>query len=152
MFLPLYTRIAKEDLDKSVRRGELIGYIRKNPGASFSSIRNDMMMGNGQLTEHLVKLESGLFIKSRKIGSRKCFYPRDFDLSKVPPESGHPIQGQIVDLLKDNPGLNQKELASVLGLPRKTVGYHMNSLVLNRRVRIEKRGRERRHYLNENGK
>ena len=147
LFLPLYSRINKDDLDKSIRRGELIGYIRQNPGASFTSLRKDMMMGNGQLTEHLQKLENGNFIKSRKLGARKCFYPRDYDLSRIPPEAGHPIQKQIVGLLTDNPGLNQKELASVLGLPRKTVGYHMNSLVLNRRVRIEKRGRERRYFL-----
>ena len=147
LFLPLYSRINKEDLDKSIRRGELIGYIRQNPGAAFTIVRKDMMMGNGQLTEHLQKLESGNFIKSRKMGARKCFFPKDFDLSKIPPEAGHPIQKQIVNLLIDNPGLNQKELASVLGLPRKTVGYHLNSLVLNRRIRIEKRGRERRYFL-----
>ena len=147
LFIPLYSRINKEDLDKSIRRGELIGYIRRNPGAAFTIVRKDMMMGNGQLAEHIQKLESGNFIKSRKIGAKKCFFPKDFDLSKIPPETGHPIQKQIVDLLIDNPGLNQKELASVLGLPRKTVGYHLNSLVLNRRVRIEKRGRERRYFL-----
>ncbi len=134
-------------MDKSVRRGELIGYISSNPGASFSTIRQDLGMGNGQLSEHLSKLERTLYIKSKQIGIRKCFFPRNFDLSRIPPESGHPIQEKIVDVLKKNPGLNQKEMAGILGLPRKTIGYHLNSLVLNARIRIEKHGREKRHYL-----
>jgi len=151
LLAPLYSRIGKEDVERSIRRGELIGYISKNPGASFSTIRRDLKMGNGQLSGHLARLEKAQYIRSRSIGIKKCFFPWSFDLSKHPAEPGHQLQTKIMSILKKNPGLNQNDITQLLGIPRKTAGYHLSSLVVSEWIRIEKKGRENLYFPNGEG-
>ena len=120
-----------------------MGYLHLNPGVNFSALRNDLNMGNGQLAYHLKVLENSKRIKSKRVGNKKCFYPRQFDTSRIPPEFGNPVQEKIVEVLKNNPRLNQKELAEILGMSRGSVRYHLNILIKNNRVRSKRAGRKR---------
>lgn len=153
LLVPLYTRILKKDVDKHEKRGMIIGYVEQNPGATYSEIKDALVMGNGQCTEHLKKLEEVKKIKSKTTGVNKRFFPEKFDLKKVPPEIGHPIQQKIVKKLSNSPLLTQKELSDILGIKKGTIRYHLNTLVNHDRVKITKpKHRNKKEYsLIENG-
>ena len=142
--LPLYTRIHSKDIEDSVVRAQILGYLRHHPGANYSSIKRDLLFSNGQLTHHLKMLENAGRIKSQSHGVNKLFYPRDY---RVPDNEfdispSFAIQRNILDILAHNPGLNQKQLVGILGRDRKTVSLHLNTLSSKGRIRMEKRGRE----------
>ena len=145
LLIPLYTRIGPKEIDKSEKRGEIMGYLRMNPGANFSTVKKDLGYGNGQLAHHLRMLENARRIKSRNNGTKKLFFPRDY---KIPngyhlSPAARSLQKEILDILTHSPSLNQKELAEILEKDRKTVAYHLNKLVKNGMLRVEKRGREK---------
>jgi len=138
LFIPLYTRIKPKAIEDSEARGEILGYLRQNPGAHFSRIKKDLGFGNNQLTHHLDMLKKNRRIKSMDDGNKKRFYLKDH---RIPAALG--VHKRIIDILTRNPGLNQKKLAEKINMREKTVARHLKKLTESGKVKIEKRGREK---------
>jgi DNA-binding transcriptional ArsR family regulator len=149
LFLPLYTRLKKEELLDQPTRYKIYGFIRGNPGAHFGLIKEDLELGSGQLVYHLKQLKEAKLIYSREDGIKKRFYP-----ANVPkPKSGKPqlseLQEKILGIIKRDSGIGQKKIASSMGITRQVAGYHL--LILERKGVINKRqdGRKNRYYSSE---
>jgi len=143
-FVPLYTRIRPQEMEESMVRAQLLGYLRHNPGANYTTMKRDLQFSNGKLTHHLKMLTNANRIKSINHGPHKLFYPRDF---RIPGDvyalsHSHSLQRKIMDILSHNPGLNQKELVRILEKDRKTVSLHLNTLAEKGKIRIDRKGRE----------
>ena len=59
------------------------------------------------------------------------------------------VREALIDLVRERPGISQKELIRELGLDRETVGYHVRALVKEDQIKATKKGRytvyEHRH-------
>jgi predicted transcriptional regulator len=149
LFLPLYTRLKKEELLDQPTRYKIYGFIRGNPGAHFGLIKEDLELGSGQLVYHLKKLKEANLVYSREDGIKKRFYP-----ASVPkPKSGKPqlseLQEKILGIIKIDSGIGQRKIASSMGISRQVACYHL--LILERKGVIDKRvdGRTNRYYSSE---
>jgi parallel beta-helix repeat protein len=145
LFLPLYSRIKKEELLDQPIRYKIHGYLIGKPGAHFGLIKQDLHIPNGQLVYHLKKLMKADLIYSREDGIKKRFYPKEFPkLANDQQYIG--TEEMILGVLKNNSGANQKEIASSLGVSRQVVGYHLNKMEEKGVVRKELKGRIIRYF------
>jgi len=146
LFLPLYTRIKKEELLDQPTRYKIYGYIIGNPGAHFGLIKEELELGSGQLVYHLRQLRDANLIYSRTDGVKKRFYPAHTPKPKRGIPNISDIQEKILGIIKNNSGIGQKKLASSMGISRQVAGYHLT--IMEKKGFIKKKviGRETKYY------
>jgi len=137
----MYSKIKRERVLDHFVRGQIFGYIQANPGEHYNAIKDALGLTNGSLAHHLRTLEREQFIKSKRYGPYRRFYPMNY---RMPPEDVYQpneIQQTILATIRDHPGITQKEIAGRLGLTPPTVNYHINVLDNRHLIRVERRGR-----------
>ena len=145
--IPLYTRLKKEEILDQFLRGEIYGYIKAHPGAHYNQIKRELDINNGSLSYHLKVLERERFIKSKRDGVNRRFYPWGMSVSK---DEFHlsEVQRQIKELIERYPGVSQKEIAKMMGLSSQVVNYHIKILTRAKILRLGKQGRKTLCYVN----
>ncbi len=141
LIVPLYTKIRKERVLDHFVRGQIYGYILANPGEHYNAIKHALGLTNGSLAHHLRTLEREEFVKSRKFGLYRRFYPKHMRI----PEDGdfrmNSIRRSIVDVIDENPGISQKEIAMAMNITPPTVNYHIGILANAKTIRVVREGR-----------
>ena len=151
LFIPLYSKIKREQVLDHFVRGQIYGYVLANPGEHYNAIKLALNLTNGSLAHHLKTLEREQFIKSRRFGLYRRFYPMHM---KIPEEgffTPNEIQKTIVDLIRTTPAITQKEIAERLGLTPPTVNYHVGILSEHGAIRVERAGRKTHCFVVEAG-
>lgn len=144
VLVPGFTRIEKGEVLEHQKREELYRFIRENPGQSFSDLRRELELTNGTLVHHLRILEAQEYVKPVRDGFRTRFYVRGPKI--VPASYLTRVQHQILDAIGGNPGVTQKQLSQILGLPRESVSYHTKQLATKGRLEIRQEGKWRRYF------
>jgi len=138
---PLYTKIKREQVLDHFVRGQIYGYVLANPGEHYNAIKQALSLTNGSLAHHLKTLEREQFIKSRRFGLYRRFYPIQMRI----PEEGYltlnTIQRTIAELIQTNPGITQKNIAMRLNLTPPTINYHIAILQDNHVIQVVREGR-----------
>lgn len=141
LIVPLYTKIRRERVLDHFIRGQIYGYILANPGEHYNAIKLALGLTNGSLAHHLKTLEREEFVKSRKFGLYRRFYPKHMRI----PDDGdfrlNNIQKNIVDVIDENPGISQKEIATAMNVTPPTVNYHIGILASAKMIRVVREGR-----------
>jgi len=140
-FLPLYSKIRREAVLDHFVRGQIYGYILSSPGEHYNAIKQALGLTNGSLAHHLKTLEREEFIRSRRFGLYRRFYPRNYKIPESDAFFLNPIQRRLLGLVRDAPGISQKELSTLLGLTPPTVNYHVSLLAEHGHVRVVRNGR-----------
>ncbi len=83
LFLPLYTRLNKDEILDQSTKENIHGYIIANPGEHYNVIRKRLNIRNGTLAYHLNVLKREKLIKSRRDGIYKRFYPAEMSKSEI---------------------------------------------------------------------
>ena len=146
LWVPLYTKIRKEEVLDQFVRGRIFGYIEHNPGVTYSQIKRKIGVGNGTLTHHLSMLEKQNYIKADRDGLYKRFYPRDYHIDEDTVELTT-LQRDIYFLAKTEPGISQKDLSDRLGVSERVMSYHIHLLQEARLIRVERTGRKHALYV-----
>ena len=81
-FLPLYTRLKKEEVLDQFTRGRIYEHIRNYPGDHYNSIKQKLKLNNGAVAYHLRTLERENLIKSKRDGIFKLFYPVEMEIPR----------------------------------------------------------------------
>jgi predicted transcriptional regulator len=147
LFLPLYTRIRKENVLDNETRGMIRGYIIANPGDNYNSIKRALGLNNGALAHHLRVLERAGVVRSRQDGMFKRFYPAGM---KIPRENGgeiSEIQRILLGKVAESPGISQKEMGILLGLSKGVINYHVKVLLGKQLIKVIKKGRKTQCFL-----
>jgi len=148
--VPLYTRLKREKvLDHSVR-GRLYRTIRGDPGIHYTKLKKSLRLNNGALAYHLSVLERERYVKSRRDGSRRRFFPCGMKV----PEKKHYLtetQRSIVEFVRENPGLSQKAIAEGLGISAQLASYHIKILTGAGVLRMGRYGRRKTCFSDEGG-
>jgi predicted transcriptional regulator len=141
LIVPLYTKIRRERVLDHFIRGQIYGYVLANPGEHYNAIKLALGLTNGSLAHHLKTLEREEFLKSRKFGLYRRFYPKHMRI----PEDGdfhmNNIRKNIVDVIDKNPGISQKEIATAINITAPTVNYHIGILASAKMIRVVREGR-----------
>jgi len=140
-FLPMYTKIKRERVLDHFVRGQIFGYIQANPGEHYNAIKDALGLTNGSLAHHLRTLEREQFVKSKRYGLYRRFYPMNYRMPADDVYQPNEVQQTILATIRDRPGITQKEIAGRLGLTPPTVNYHINVLSDRNLIRVERMGR-----------
>ncbi len=146
LIIPLYTKLKREKILDHFVRGKIYGYILANPGEHYNAIREALDLTNGSLAHHLRTLEREGFIKSKRFGIYRRFYPMNMKMPKEEFEIKE-IQKTILGVIEKNPGISQKEIASNINLTPPTVNYHIGILSHEGLVHVSRNGRKTECYL-----
>ena len=146
-FIPLYMKMKKEDILDHFTRGKIYGYIVANPGDHYNSIKKALKLSDGSFAYHIHILEKEGIIKSSRDGTHRRFYIPGM---RVPENGGNLKKSQllIIDSIKENPGISQKDIASILGVSSPTVNYHLKELLGLGIIKGERAGMRMRYYVN----
>ena len=147
-FIPLYSRLQKDTLADEPTRQKLLKHIYSEPGANFTELKEGLGLHNGTLAHHIYILENHQMITSQRSGRQRLFFP--FGSTK---KAGirtllvtNETQKEIIEIVKNNPGITQSMISQRLDVSRQKINYHVNSLVANSILNLEKQGRITRLY------
>lgn len=127
VFVFLYSKLSRRKVEDHEVRGLIRGYILANPGDHYSSIKKKLGLNNGTLAYHLKILEEREYIRSRRDGIYKRYYPMRMRID--PKQAPMSTQEKILNNIIENPGISRQELARELDISRQIVNYHTKSLV-----------------------
>ena len=147
-FIPLYSRLQKDTLADDPTRQNLLRIIYAEPGANFTQLKEKLGLHNGTLAHHLHILENHKTITSHTSGRQRLFFPFGSE-SRINISNSlitNITQKKIIKIVKTNPGITQSMISQQLKVSRQKVNYHVNSLVSNSILKIEKQGRITRLY------
>ena len=148
-FIPLYSRVKKEEVLDHFVRGQIYGYIMSHPGQHYNAIKQELKVTNGTLSHHLKTLEIQGFIKSHRDGTYKRFYPMGSSHSKKKGIRLSDLQLSILDNLRQAPGLTQSEIAKSIGMSQQSISYNISILYRNEIIHYERNGVRKHYYINE---
>jgi predicted transcriptional regulator len=127
ILIPLYTRLKPEQVVNHFVRGQILGYVKANPGETYTHIRKALNISNGQFVYHSRILESQDFIKSVKDGANRRFYPAGMRIPReVKDVELNQVQRIIYTIILEYPGISQSRIAKMMELAPSTVNYHVN--------------------------
>ena len=147
-FIPLYSRLQKDTLADDPTRQNLLRIIYAEPGANFTQLKEKLGLHNGTLAHHLHILENHNTITSHTSGRQRLFFPFGSE-SRINISNSlitNITQKKIIKIVKTSPGITQSMISQQLKISRQNVNYHVNSLVSNSILKIEKQGRITRLY------
>jgi predicted GH43/DUF377 family glycosyl hydrolase/DNA-binding MarR family transcriptional regulator len=146
LFLPLFTRLHREELLDHELRGMLRGVILADPGIHYNELVRQIKAGNGTVAYHLSTLEREGIIKSRRDGVLKRFYPGEMRLVTLPVRLNG-VQLLILRSIQKQEGLSQRNVAAGLDIPYLTVHRHINKMVKMGVLRLDKKGITTKCYV-----
>jgi predicted transcriptional regulator len=156
--LPAYSRLKKEKILDHDLRQQILLHIGSNPGNHFKSIQKQFQIGGGNLAYHLSVLEREDFIKAKRDGLYKRFYPKQHGIMSSGPEiqtssadtgDENDIQNRIITRINEYPGITQKDLALLVGISPGGINYHTKILHQAGVIIVEREGKITRCYLAE---
>ena len=118
--------MSKKDIVEHYTRGEILGYIKQNPGESYNNIKRDLEMSNGKLAYHLSVLEKGGFLKSVTDGMYRRYYPKKMMVTTYGRITS--VQEEILRRIEETPAITQKDLSKLVSLSTATINYHIRKL------------------------
>ena len=150
LVFPLYTRLKKEEILDHFVRGQIYGFVMSHPGEHYNAIREHLKVTNGTLSHHLRTLEMQGFLKSRRDGVLKRFYPVAM---RVPRDKGiklSDLQIGMVDVIRNSNGATQSDICKELGVSQQCVSYNLRNLSREGVLRFERNGRLKKYYMVDN--
>jgi len=140
----LYTRLARPDVLGHEDREKLYRLVETQPGIHFHALQRDLAWNTGTLTYHLRVLEKHGFMVSRRDGLYRRFYLAGTAPRKEVFENQGPtgLRADVMEAIRNQPGMSQSDLALGLGANKQTVNYHVKALERAGTIRVEKRGRD----------
>ncbi len=147
-FIPMYSRLQKDTLADEPTRQRLLTTIYTEPGSNFTLLKEKLGLHNGTLAHHLNILETNQMIASHRSGRQRLFFPFGSTNNNNIRNSliTNPTQKDIIQMVKENPGITQSMISQKLGMSRQKINYHVNSLSNNSILKVERQGRITRLY------
>jgi predicted transcriptional regulator len=156
--VPLYTRLKKNKVLENFTRGKIYGFICAHPGTYFNHIKLTLALNNGTLAYHLSVLERDELVTSQNDGVyRRRFYPTEGRLPFVDGGNGkvhtyvqlNSTQNNIFKIIKDKPGLSQKDIAKLINKSTQVVNYNISTMAEKGLIKLEREGKITRCYAQE---
>ena len=133
-FLPINKgphRLSMEDVLENENRTFIISTILDHPGIHFNQLLRESQISAGTLAWHLDILETFKVIRKERVGQYLLYFSY-LDVNPVSKLDSKLQKSrttlEIMQLIKDNPGIYQNQIAKRMDLNHKTVKYHLDKL------------------------
>jgi len=142
--MPLETgphRLSMEEILENENRLKIIDIIIDQPGIHFNALLRDIGISAGNLAWHLDLLETFKVIRKERMGQYLLYYPylEKNPISRLDPKlQKSKTTLEVLQLIDDNPGIYQNQIAKRLDLDHKTVKYHIDKLLENEIIYLKK--------------
>jgi DNA-binding transcriptional ArsR family regulator len=136
----VHKHLEMEDVLENEVRSKIIELILENPGIHFNEILRYLDISAGQLAWHLDVLETFHVIRKMRVGQYLTYFPylEQNPISKIDLHlAKSKTTLEILQIINDNPGIYQGQIAKRLDLNHKTVKYHIDKLIEVGAVRID---------------
>ncbi|MBI4392351.1 MAG: winged helix-turn-helix transcriptional regulator [Euryarchaeota archaeon] len=153
--IPLYTRIAKDEVLEHGKREEIYNLIREEPGIHAHEISSRAQIGWGTTVYHLRMLETNKLVTAQYSGRYKRFFANTGGFSQnkdMYAALKNPTTAKIAQEILRNPGITQKDISKAIGITPSLVSWHIGKLEEANLVRRVKEGRLARHYAGDGWK
>jgi DNA-binding transcriptional ArsR family regulator len=139
------------DIFQNENRLSILTQILNNPGIHHNDLLRNCSLNKGQLQWHLDTLLKHNIIKKERYGQYTIYFPitttteaieafkNQFSKSKTTLE--------VLKTIEKHPGINSAEVSRALNLSRTSIKYHIDKLLEQHYVRLEKKGRVNELYL-----
>lgn len=136
--------------DISSNRGHIYNYIFLNPGTHLRKIFKDIGLAMGDTQHHLSVLEKKGYIKSRKVGRHRHYYPMSVTKDQDELILAHLRQETTRDILVyllEYAGSTQSDLSNFKHFSTSTIYWHMTRLISSDLVVSVREGKIIRYYV-----
>ncbi len=136
-------------------RRSIYQLVCETPGSYFYEIVSALATPQGTLSWHLRMLEKDGLIKTTKFAGKRLFFPkmlRSESAEKAFAILKNGTAAKIFDLIVNNPGSYQSEIAEILGIHHDTVRHHIARLAEAQLIDIIRDGRTVKYFPGELGK
>ena len=147
IFVPLYSKLHRDNVLDHFTRGQIYGYIKAKPGEHYNKIKAELELTNGTLSHHLRILEKEEFIYSQRDKYNARFYPKGYIIQNGDIAEMNKFQETVFNMVLAQPGISQQGLVQQLGTSQQVISYNLKKLVRDEKLRIIKQGRENTYYI-----
>jgi len=144
LFGPLYIRTLKDDVFDNQKRLDMYNHIAENQPVVYSDIRKACNLSHGEINWHARMMEQMDIIKVERRGVNLFFKVSG---ERLPPAKFirlTDVQKNIIEIIKEKPGVTQAEIADKLHLKQQNISY--NLLKLEEKNQIKKITKNRIKY------
>ena len=148
--LLVYMKLKLTGIESHPTRQEIRNLIESKPGIHFTEIVRGLSLANGNATHHLGVMERNGYIRSRKIGTHKCYFPPAYDVHQlITIASLTDVQKRILNTVAERTteGISETDLANLLGLSQQRVNYNVRILKGYGLITIQRKGKRCYCYL-----
>ncbi len=142
-------RLSMEDVLENEKRSQIIDIILKDPGVHFNELLRQVSVSAGNLAWHLDILETFKIIRKSRIGQYLVYFPYvdSNPISEIDTKL-HKSKTtlDLLQIIGDNPGMYQNQLAQRMGLTHKTIQYHLEKLTKGDFIYSRKSGRHTGYF------
>lgn len=127
----LFSRLHRGELLDHPARAKLVQIVESQPGIHFHDLAMKAELANGTAVHHLRKLSDSGHISVRRSGRYTCYFPGgrvDPHAAAAAPLLKSEGAKQILEAVRNKPGMSNLELAQATGLQPSTVNYHVQRL------------------------
>lgn len=138
-------------------RERILDIVLSKPGVHLNELMRQVNLDSGALSWHIQVLMDYQLLKMEKVGQYNAYFPR------LPIKNDLPLYLDAVKLMKNETGLRilhliesegpkfQAELASILGVEKKTIRYHARRLIDDGIIEIKAIDGKKYHVLTTKG-
>ncbi|MHA1647969.1 MAG: winged helix-turn-helix transcriptional regulator, partial [Promethearchaeota archaeon] len=126
-------------------RSQIIDIILNDPGIHYSELLRQVQTSASNLAWHIDILETYKIIRKQRIGNYLIFFPyftKNPFIHLDPKIAKSKTTLQIFQLICENPGIFQNQIARRLILNRKSVKYHIDKLLEANLIQMTRSGRK----------
>ena len=136
--------------DISENRADIYNYISLNPGTYLRKIFKDVGLAMGDTQYHLSVLEKKGYVKSRKVGKHRYYYPmlvKSGEEELILALLRQTTTRDILIYLIENIGATQSDLSNFIHFSTPTIYWYMKRLISSGLVVGFKEGNVVRYYV-----
>ena len=137
-------------IDIPQNRRNIYNYISLNPGSYLRKIYRDVGLAMGDTQYHLSVLEKKGYVKSRKVGKHRHYYPMSVNSGQdelILVFLKQAVTRDILVYLIENIGATQSDLSNFIHFSTPTIYWHMKRLINSGLVMGIKEGNVIRYYV-----
>lgn len=140
--LPFFSRIEDGELAQHPARRQALDFITANPGCNLQELRQTLGLAWGTTVYHMARLEKSGLVAVRHIAGQRTHWPLG---GAPPPATLPPTSRALASLVQARPGLDQGELARLVGVGAATACKQLARLESAGWVLAQRDGRSRRY-------
>ena len=144
--------LSMEDIFENENRINIIKHIIDNPGIHHNELMRVCDLQKGQLQWHLDILIKNQIIKKTVQGQYALYFPnlKSFELPRSVMKGiiRNSTSHDILEIIKENPGINPTLIAKKVNLAKNTINYHLDKLFKADMIYTKRSGRRKEVYYN----